>query len=520
MVAHGRFQMGRELTPEEAEAMGLDPKGPQEPVDTDALAKAASESEKAMPAGYVRSVAPGSPEAQQADLNTKMRGDEMRSASRVDMLEKILAAAQTGSLGLGDELAGAKAALSGGDYRQAQKRAESTAMDAQRKHPLASLAGVVPQVMVPGAGTVAGRLATAGYVGGLAAAGDAPGEESALETAKDSGKGALKSMAIQGGLEVASPLLGMLARMFRHGSDSQSARAMGMRGGISNKARKTGLKSEDDISDLGEFAMDNGLVPILGSKKVAQDNARNFVDLSTGTQKSILTEADLSRDPFSPALAAAKARGNLTNLNPAQVDSLGPAARAVENIDELANGLNPGSYSAANSLKSTLQGKTNYGDMPNPKEANELQKRAVRGLRESIEEQVTNALGPGRGAELAAINQKIGKGLKLEEFAKEAATREGQNRVFGLPETILAGSGLAGGIASGHPLEGAGVAGLMALLSNLAKTRGSGPGAYALRGGSAAADAASKVNQLPAAVGATDDEDRKRVARYLGLLKD
>jgi hypothetical protein len=289
---------------------------------------------------------------------------------------------------------------------------------------------------------------------------------------------------------------------------------MGMRGGISNKARKMGLGSEDDIADLGKFAMDEGLVPVLGSKTAAQENSRALVNQLTNAQQAILDEGTMTGGGFQPALAAAKMRGELTNLNPAQSRSLGPAAKAVEDVEALAQGVNPGDFKMANSLKSSHQGLTNYGDVPNLSDAQKLMRKATGAERAAIEEQISNLLGPGRGEELASINQRIGKGLKLEEIAKEAATRDGQNRVFGLPETILAGSGLVGGAAAGHPLEGAGAAGLLALLSNLAKTRGSGPGAYALRGAGAATEAASGLNQLPAAVGAgqslTSDEDKRR----------
>lgn len=454
-------------------------------------------------------------EARIADLNTKRGKEESDSNARIGLLERILAASQTGSLNLGDELSGVRSAIQGKGYRAGQQPADREAKAAQDKHPLASLAGVAPMMLVPGAQGAPARVGLAALLGGVNTAASQPGEISLRDTG-EIGKGSAISGGVQLGLEAASPLLGKMAQMLRRGSDSQSARAMGFRGGISNKARNMGLSSEDDVADLGKFAMDEGLVPILGSKKVAQENSRGLANQLTNAQQSTLDEATLAGG-FQPALSAAKMRGALTDLNPAQARSIGPAAKAVEDVDALAQGVNPGDFRVANSTKASHQGQTNWGDVPNLSDAQKLMRRATTAEKEAIEEQVSALLGQDRGDFLRGTNQKIGKALKLEEVAKEAATRESQNRVFGLPETILAASGLAGGGAAGQPLSGAVAGGTLALLSNLAKTRGSGPGAYALKGAGVATDAASGLNQLPAAVATLtpDEEQRQRLLRLL-----
>src|SRR5689334_17495990 len=134
--------MGRELTDEEAAGLGLPPA-----------------------ASVKAGTAVDAPQADAPDLATlefqlKKNESEHKSNDRLSVLKRILAAAQTGSMGTGDELSGAVAAVKGlatdspytmgEDYRKQQQIAERAAKTSQKDHPLASLAGAVPSMFVPG----------------------------------------------------------------------------------------------------------------------------------------------------------------------------------------------------------------------------------------------------------------------------------------------------------------------------------------------------------------------------------
>lgn len=501
--------MGKTLTDEEADALGLNDDTEEPSVPSVGMGDVRLKDHEEPPdiAGL------------SADLRLKAGLHNANKArSRVEMLEKVLAAAQTGSLGFGDQMAGAEAAIKGGDYRKEQMKAEAEAKGAQRKHPLASLAGAVPHMFVPGANSVAGRVGLAGLVGGASAYGDSPGDSSVMDSAKDSGKGALTSMAIQGGLEVASPMLARLAKAFRNTAESQAARAMGAEGGITDKMRKMGVGDEEARHKLARTALDEGLLDFSWgvwppSKATVADRARDMVDTATNTQKSTLSEATL-KQPFDYAAAGNEMRKSMHGANAAELRSLGPTREGVRDLLKQGR-MTPGDFQKASDVKSTLMGRTNYGDVPNLKDAEKFKRASNSALRSSIEDQVLAATG----ADIGEINRKIGQGLKIEELAKNAASRTAQRNTIGLGDKIVGAGTLASG---GGALDGLAKAGGYSLAHNLSNQFGNAVAAKTLDNVlEPLAKLASKSNTAPAAVGAavgSEDEDRERVFKWLSEM--
>jgi len=157
------------------------------------------------------------------------------------------------------------------------------------------------------------------------------------------------------------------------------------------------------------------------------------------------------------------------------------------------------------SLQSVLARGNAYADQANPDIAKGLDKRVSSALKEAIEEYVArNAKG---GYQLPGINAKIGQGLKLEEIAKNAASREAQRNTVGLGDKIIGGNALGGALAAGaNPLEAAAQAGGYTWLHNALNRYGNTPNAKAL-------DALSKgagVGSGPRASVAIDQDEETR----------
>lgn len=516
----------RELTPEEAKAAGLNPNGPQEPVDQEALAEGAASAEKSLnlPPGYVKTVSPDSEEAAIANLNTKRGQEEGRSNAKIALLEKLLAAAQTGSLGFGDEMKGAADAAMGGDYRKSQQAAQKEAKAAQEKHPWSSVAGALPSAIVGAPATLGGRLLGAGAMGLAGGVGnsDATLSQAPGEVAKDALVGGGTALAVQGGGELMSKGGSLLSQYLKQKVAPRWAmKAAGLRGGIANAPQKLGLDTQADLDEMGRAVLDADLIPFAGSKEAVQDRALALQKMAGQTGGSQILKAEVSGVPFDAQRSAWKAaEPTITADAFTRAKSSKPAKDFVKALLEEGTD-NPGSYEAARKVKTAAADNVNWSAQP--KGSAKLFRKSIGAMGGDLIDQVGEAAGPEAAAALRNANQQYGVASDVLSLAKDAGGREMSNRSAGLINTLsgLGGAGL-GAAAGASPGEAA----LLALIAgkgmDVATKRG--PAAFARTLDKAAAPAvAGAARALPvAAMGSasltSDEENRQKLARYLELL--
>lgn len=353
-----------------------------------------------------------------------------------------------------------------------------------------------------GQGAKSGLISGGAYGAGASEA-DSPG--GVAKDALISGAAGAGTGAVLGGVNA------LVQKYLANLAESQAGRAVGMEGGISDKMRRMGVGDEEARHELARTALDEGLLGgiIPPSKATVADRARGLVDQSTNSKNAILANAEVSaRTPFDPGYAAAKARGALTNLDPRAARLLGPAVKSVEDIEALKHGINPGSVVAADKLKSSLQAGNDYSDPSifNKNIAKRLDKKVAASLRQAIEEHVNDATGAGD--ELHSVNRKIGQGLKLEEIAKNAASRSAQRNAVGLGDKMIGANVLGGAMAAGgSPLDAIGTAGGYGLIHNLLNQYGN---ATAAKGADALAKGGGIAPALNVGQSLASDEDKKR----------
>lgn len=376
-------------------------------------------------------------------------------------------------------------------------------------HPVANIAGAVLQ---PNPASKLGALARVGYAGAngyVANRAAAPLDQAPEAQDSEAKSGALKSMAIQGGLEVASPALARLARSLRSSAGTQAANAAGLRSGITNQAKRAGIPmldaaGEAEIPKLGNQMLDEGLIPFGGSKIDVLKRSNKLMEQSGNAQDAILTRAEMSGTPFNFDKAANESESRLAeHIDPTKGGDLqtaraaGPSNDLLKDIRATGTGIPSGSggFLAANKLKTGAYNSTNWGlEAP---VAPTLKRATVGGLRASIEAQVSGALGSNEGDALRKVNEKYGLGAKTADFAEEAAGREAAHQKFGWGSLMLGATGAGAGASLGPAGAVAGAA--LPGFAYLGKTRGNAMAAHGFRLGSEVANVAQAVNQSPAA---------------------
>jgi hypothetical protein len=519
----------RELTPEEAKAMGLDPNGPPEPVDQKALVDGAESAEKSLRkaqgvpdwyTGKVDFVAPDSEEAKIADLNTKRGFEESASDAKIALLEKVLAAMQTGSLGGADEMKGAYEAAKGGDYRKAQQSAQKELKSAQSKHPWSSAAGALPSTVVGAAPTLAARLLGAGAIG--TAAGALNSEETMDNpggVAKDAAVSGAASVALQAGGEGVAKGSGLLADyMKKKLAPAWALKAAGLRGGIANRAQQIGLENEDEALALGREFLDADLIPAGGSKEAVAGRAEALRQQSGNVIGQAVQKGEMSGIPAdydAAQWAAIKPAMDATVL--ARTKQGGPIRDLLRALQGQAEET-PGSWQKLHQTKSDLGKSINWKAQPSGAPA--LARQSYGSMSDDFASQLGRAAGPEATEMLAEGNKGYGIAMKAKALSDDQGLREMANQGISLKD-VAAGLGGAqyAAPATGAP-DGLTAAGITALMKVL---RERGPALGARAADDLAAPVASGVSKaLPSAIRApeVDEETRRKVARYLGLMGD
>jgi hypothetical protein len=276
------------------------------------------------------------------------------------------------------------------------------------------------------------------------------------------GVGALAGNAIG---RIPGVLASKAASVMADSAPINALKALGLRAGISNALKSLGYETPEAAKYLGQFALDKGLIESGGSAD----------DVFAATQKA-LQQTGQELDPI--YAAAQKASGGVdvgeaahkatTAYTGKMLDAesraqQGSAANAVMKI--LEQGELDNSFPAMRQLKTALQRGTDYRS-ETPLSA-ELRRKAVSGLRQSMEEQVSRALSPAEAARLGQLNADYGSLKDISKLALDEAQRG-----FGRQSAIVGGlTGALGEGAAGNPLGAAGVGAKTAAKQLIAPSR-------------------------------------------------
>lgn len=357
----------------------------------------------------------------------------------------------------------------------------------------------------------------------------------------DAGKGALLGAptgALGGG---AAHGLEKLGPHFANKAGERAVQAVGARAGIKDRLAAMGV-SPDEVSAMGNKFLDAGLVPsglgfgnpqaaslaraqslmkksgsrvgelLAGSDAAAEQRVKDAADAFAAGQRAPVGPAgDAARAEAAKALKLPSLRFNyadaadatsrpLSNLSAAADDAAGKARGLVDQVQR--QGVKtPGSYQGANQLKSDAYKSVNWAN--EAPIASQIHRKAASGLRQSIEDQVGNALGAPAGAELKAANSNFGTAADAEQLATRALSRDVQKQQFS-PLRAMVSAAAGAGVGSAAGPAGAGFGTVLApLVTNAIASRGPNVAAHANRLASMAAPAlAPGASKLGAFLGA------------------
>lgn len=388
---------------------------------------------------------------------------------------------------------------------------------AQAAHPVVTGAGALAGgVALPLGGAsrtvteAAKKAATLGAVGGL---GSSEAGYLGGVVADTTMGGLFGALLGAGGKAVANKMQSAPA-VLREASDNNALKALGARGGIANAMRDMGYESAEEARELGREALKRGVVTPWASKDVIRKRAQAMGERAGESIGEVVDSADEAAAAALKAQQAASTPANVTKLKNLPQDVAGDAVESVDDIadeavdavtqnakpfdyreaaiaanerirnldaqslrasgpatafidDVLAQDhITPGKYLGARQLK-TVAGKTvNWSD--EAPLAPSLKRKAVKGFTDDFQRQIGEAVGEKQLSKLREANKTFGLASDMEALATEAATREAQNRSFGLIGTIMAvGAGSAIGGTKGV------VAGMaVPLIEKVARERG------------------------------------------------
>lgn len=221
-------------------------------------------------------------------------------------------------------------------------------------------------------------------------------------------------------------------------------KALGLRAGISNALKQLGYETPEAAKYLGEFALDKGLIKSGGSADDVFAATQKALQQTGQELDPIYARAQAASGGVDPEEAAWKATF-ATIGNGLDVESQAQAKSANEAMNRiLQQGKLDNSFPAMRQLKTALQRGTDYR-AETPLSA-ELKRKAVSGLRQSMEEQVSRALSPDEAARLGQLNAEYGSLKDISKLALDEAQRS-----FGRVSPVRAGiaDAISGGATFG-----------------------------------------------------------------------
>ena len=247
------------------------------------------------------------------------------------------------------------------------------------------------------------------------------------------------------------------------------------RGHINSRLEGAGYATAADRADLGRAALDTGAVrPFDKAENIAErvGGEGGLLEQQGNIIDDVLTRSDASGVPFNHEQAAWNMVGAAhgpEGLSARALRETGDAEKMVQDMLDQKS-IDP-SFRGANRLKSDFYDGIDYG--ANPTLKTRIERNAVRGARESMENQV-GEIDPLNVDILKSANRRYGQLADMRGFAREEANRqvEGKGAVdrtltalaaaaAGGPMGGMAGGttggllGLAGGAALGYGIRAA-----------------------------------------------------------------
>jgi len=325
--------------------------------------------------------------------------------------------------------------------------------------PVASLPGQMTLGAVSGAG-YADENTPGGKVGGAAIGAGAGGVGYGL------------------GKYVVPKVLNTVSQPVKRGLQNFAARrAVKASGAIQSNIR--GIP-EEKLLETGRILLDQGVVKPFRSPagvKAAADEALERLGPAVG---ETLRRADASAAPVAvgpgvtrlgrtPGFDWEPVRKRLTqmstDLNPVDRRAAANALRYLDDIEEAA--VSGGGYSAANDLKTSIQNGINWRNEPNT--TGKVARQIQNVLKDEVDSQLEKALGPQVGEEFVNAKKLYGAMSNAAEWGKRGTERELGNR-FVSPSDY--GAGMASLAGSSGGLAALPQAAALALVHKLVRGRG------------------------------------------------
>jgi len=363
------------------------------------------------------------------------------------------------------------------------KVSENTTLG-QAVTPLAAIATPVPVKALPrGASIPAKALRAAEVGGGVGFAGGLINSDVDLTRPTPEGiKRALGQAFVSGGLGagggyVGGAMLGAAEPKLRSFAEEQALRAAGLQSGIKNSLKTDlGLNDMTEARALGRRFLDEGLIPPVGSSEAVAKRAAGLEGRAGQTIGATMNKADVATMHTPPPPPGQTSTGRPSNVKPrpgfdynAGADN---AHRMLDDASSVADDMSgskardlaeafrrqaqrtPGSFVGANKAKSDAWKSARF-DADAPMSA-QLYRKAVGAIRDDIERQVGDALGPDDAAALRSANEKFGVAADAQKLAANESQRRASRKGVTMGDVLaLTTGGTAGGFA-GHPGLGVG----------------------------------------------------------------
>lgn len=280
---------------------------------------------------------------------------------------------------------------------------------------------------------------------------------------------------------------------------------------ISNQLRAMGVTSQDDLEKFGREMLNEGLIPLSGSKQTVLNRANALQDETGSRVGADHVSSDAAAHAGSASsfdwarMGAASDKPLTVGIAPGEITTVaaaqsGKARKLAESLEEM--GKVPGAgFQAANKAKSDAWRSADFRD--DPEMSAQLYSDVNRAARDNIQEQLQESFeqralsmgySPARAKDIAEKRiaeyqeaaRRYGVGAKAEELAKESMSRGASRALLSPTALALTAGALSGGYAHGGAGEAAMTGIPMALLTQILKERGWGAG-------SRGADLMSKV---------------------------
>lgn len=347
------------------------------------------------------------------------------------------------------------------DYRKDRDKVRDFGAQAREGHPYLVGGGQVMSSMaapIPGAAmrTIPRAIGTGIGLGATGGAGateadltklidGAPGEGLAelkkfgMDVATSGGIGAALPALVPTAIKAVQAVRGLPGAL-KSFAERRAIKATG--GALESGLKKAGLRTDADIQRAGRVLLDEGVVGFGTSRPKILERSQSLAKERGKEIGDILDGADASGAKFNWAPAVAKVQAEISKLNPTEARAAGDALKALDDIMAAANG--GGGFAAANDLKAALNDTINRAD---PKLKTKLTKKVVNVLRTEVDAQLGKAL-PNSVKAFEKAKASYGGAMAGTKLAEDGVRKLRGQATFGLPELVLGGGGLGGGITA------------------------------------------------------------------------